>query len=916
MSAPPSNRPDSNPNAFDSNAPESSDGLDCIVRQALELPADDRMAFVQLRCSGDNLLLAQALEKLKSNSPRWWDLSIESRDFERAGGLHQRTGEMIGSYRVIRSLGAGGMGEVLLAERDDRQFRQQVAIKLVKRGTLSPTVQARLKVERQILATLDHPNIARLLDGGTDTDSTPYIVMEYIEGEPIDAYCDRNKLGIDARIALFRTVCSAVHCAHQNLIVHRDLKPSNILVTADGIPKLLDFGIAKIIDDRPLLHTMAVTQMDVRVMTPEHASPEQVRGDLITTVSDVYCLGVLLFELLSGARPYAIASHRLSEIERAICDEDPQPLSASLADRTVVDVEQLCANRSTVPAKLQRTLSGDLSNIVMTALRKEPERRYASAEQFSADLGRYLAGMPVTASKDSWQYRAQKFVQRHRWGVGIGSLALASVIAFAVVTTLQARLILREQARATQVSSFLIDMFEQADPTHSRGRDITVREMLDIGSRRIVAQLKEQPDTQAHLQATVGRVYANLGLYDEAEPLLRDSIAVRTQLYGAQNPETAASKQYLGDALLNKKDYSNAAPLLEEALAINRRAFGNRGIKLAASLRSAGELRQEQQNLAAAEQLFRESLQVLAATSPTNLADKLALDAETSATLNRIAILLEKKGAFADAEAMYRRALSLSENTLGQDHPTVAFLTHNLAIAIERQGRLTEAQPLFSASLELYRKVFGPEHSETLAAMTNYAAFLHRVRQLDAAEENYRAALTLSQKVLGERHSLVGYNRMSLGILLHDKHRHREAESELRGALDIYEGSLPTNHTYKGAARRSLALTLIELGRHREAEQELTRAIKIFRASLSENNPQIVTTNGALGKALAAQKRYSEAEPLLLDNFRMLLEARGADNPGVLRMHEWIEELYRDWGKPEQAQRFFASVPNATNPTR
>ncbi len=298
------------------------------------------------------------------------------------------------------------MGEVFLAERADAQFEQQVAIKVVTGANLSRSLQSRLKVERQILAQLDHPNIARLLDGGSLPDGTAYIVMEYVDGIPIDAYCDANHLDVEARLRLFQTVCAAVHYAHQNLIVHRDLKPSNILVTQSGVPKLLDFGIAKLLDERQTLqHTVAVTHDNFRLMTPDHASPEQVRGQSITTASDVYVLGVLLYKLLAGTGPFVIASTRLIDIERAICERDPIPPSQALSAAKQPDTRSIAAARNTTGGRLRRHLSGDLDNIVLMAMRKEPERRYGSSQQMARDIERYLNGEPVIARRDTIAYR-------------------------------------------------------------------------------------------------------------------------------------------------------------------------------------------------------------------------------------------------------------------------------------------------------------------------------------------------------------------------------------------------------------------------------------------------------------------------------------------------------------------------------
>src|SRR6202789_3551838 len=345
-------------------------------------------------------------------------------------------GDRIGPYRVLRTLGVGGMGEVYLAERADAEFEQQVAIKVVHAGLRG--VQSRLKVERQILAQLDHPNIAHLLDGGSLPDGTAYIVMEYVDGVPIDVYCDSNRLDIVARLKLFQMVCGAVHYAHQNLIVHRDLKPSNILVTAAGVPKLLDFGIAKLLDDRQAArYTLAMTQADIRMMTPDHASPEQVRGQAITTSSDVYVLGVLLYKLLCGSGPFFISSVRLSEIERAICEKDPLPPSQMVGGEESPESISVAQARASTARRLKRGLGGDLDNIVLMAMRKEPERRYGSAQQLAGDIQRYLDGKPVIARRDTVSYRASKFVKRHWLPVSAAAAATFMIVAFSVTSYVQ-----------------------------------------------------------------------------------------------------------------------------------------------------------------------------------------------------------------------------------------------------------------------------------------------------------------------------------------------------------------------------------------------------------------------------------------------------------------------------------------------
>jgi len=385
----------------------------------------------------------------------------------------------IGPYRLLRTLGIGGMGEVFLAERADAEFEQQVAIKVVTGGAFSRNVQSRLKTERQILAHLDHPNIARLLDGGSLPDGTAYLVMEYVDGVPIDAYCDSNRLDLAARLKLFQTVCEAVHYAHQNLVVHRDIKPSNILVTAAGVPKLLDFGIAKLLDERQAVHnTLLVTQADLRIMTPDYASPEQIRGQPITTTSDVYVLGVLLYRLLAGCGPFVLASTRLPDIERAICEKDPAAPSHAVHNDESPRARAIAEARKTSAGRLRRALRGDLDNIVLMAMRKEPERRYGSSQQLASDIQRHLDGKPVIARRDTLRYRATKFARRHWLPVSAGVGVFMLIFAFAVTTYVQTLHIAaerdrvaeqrerteRERIRAEEISTFLVDLFKLTGP--------------------------------------------------------------------------------------------------------------------------------------------------------------------------------------------------------------------------------------------------------------------------------------------------------------------------------------------------------------------------------------------------------------------------------------------------------------------
>jgi serine/threonine protein kinase len=554
--------------------------------------------------------------------------------------LSSMIGDRIGPYRILHTLGVGGMAEVYLAERADEEFQQKVAIKLVHGGSLRRGIQSRFKIERQILAQLDHPNIAHLLDGGSLNDGTAYIAMEYVDGIPIDAYCDTHHLDIPARLGLFQIVCAAVHYAHQNLVVHRDLKPSNILVTNAGIPKLLDFGIAKLLDDGlPVQHTVAMTHADLRLLTPDHASPEQVRGQPITTSSDVYVLGVLLYKLLTGMGPFVIASTRLTDLERAICEKDP-PLTSHAVPTDAVTANEALVARNTTASRLRRTLKGDLDNIVCKAMHKEPGRRYGSSQQLANDIQRYLDGKPVIARRDTITYRATKFGQRHWLPVTGAAGMIALILAFAATMYVQSQRIAieRDQAaqareraelergRAEEVSAFLVNMFKLSDPEENRGNQVTARELLDSGAQRLQAALQDQPATKSALLATVGAVYDSLGQYQEALPILEESLTLQPGSHDRPHFDTLLE---LARARSGAGDLNGAQAPLNEALHLAQTEFGAAGQETGRALWAYGRLRYKQGQFADAKDFYTRGLSVLEtaqapATDVASLLDDLA----------------------------------------------------------------------------------------------------------------------------------------------------------------------------------------------------------------------------------------------------------------------------------------------------
>jgi serine/threonine protein kinase/Tfp pilus assembly protein PilF len=810
-------------------------------------------------------------------------------------------GDRIGPYRVLRTLGVGGMGEVFLAERADAEFEQQVAIKVVYGGTAARGVHSRLKIERQILAQLDHPNIAHLLDGGSLADGTAYIVMEYVDGVPIDTYCDSNRLDILARLRLFQTVCAAVHYAHQNLIVHRDLKPSNILVTPAGIPKLLDFGIAKLLDERQAgNHTLAVTHADIRVMTPDHASPEQVRGQAITTSSDVYVLGVLLYKLLSGTGPFFIPSMRLTDIERAICEKDPPPPSHSVSADDSAESRTIADARGTSASRLRRNIRGDLDNIVFMAMRKEPERRYGSAQQLANDIERYLDGKPVIARRDTISYRTAKFVRRHWLPVAASFGVAFLILAFATTTYTQSlriaaerdrvseqrELAERERVRAEEVSSFLVNLFKLSDPQENRGNQVTARELLDSGARRLETGLQNQPATKAALLATVGAVYDSLGQYKDALPILTESLALQPQ---SRDKSHIGTLLELGRARSGAGDLSGAEAPLQEALHLSQSSHGAISQEAGRALWALGQLRHQQGQLSDAKELYNRALDILETTS--------APSTDVSALLDDLAQVYAREQQWTLAKQTYERALEIDRRVLGDDHPRVAMRLNNLAVVAQSVGDLKHAEALYRDAIHRDELAYGALHPETGAARGNYGLLLQREGRLAEAEPLLRDALSVALALYGPDHYKVGYARVSLAMLLHDMSKLPEAETEFRQALAIYDKSLPANHLYRASALMYLARLLVDRGKANEAVALSEQSLKIVTAALPASSPTTAQAHTIHAYALAHAGRSRESAEELAAAVPVLLSARGPDDPSVRRAQNWLKEV-----RPETPQ--------------
>ena len=615
-------------------------------------------------------------------------------------------GMRIGPYRVVSILGHGGMSTVYRGERDDSQYHQTVAIKVLHHATLHPRLRSRLHSERHILATLDHPSIARLIDSGDLEDGTPYLVMEHVDGESIADYCDNRTLFLRERLGLFVQVCMAVQYAHRNLVVHRDIKAANVFVTRDGVAKLLDFGIAKLLAPDSVSHTLPVTRLQERMLTPENAAPEQVLGRPITTATDIYSLGVLLYQLLTGRSPYRLLSYSQLQLERAICMDDAvrpsQMVVAKVNGETDVDRNRLSDRRGLSPQRLRAQLSGDLDAIVSMAMRKEPDRRYHSAEALADDLNRHLTGRPVLARQGDWRYNAGKFFRRHMLAVaGVAGVILGLAVLTGVTLWQNHRIAsardatAQERDHAQQVSAFLVDVFSQADPFNAQGHEPTAKELLDRGAEKIMTNTVLQPEVRAQLLESIGLAYRRQGLSDRAVPLFEQAVAIRREERPLDKHRAAAALANLSRALSDGGHLVSAEAYLQQALEMSRAGDETPTTETADILEQFGHFElNAKSDPQAASKYFAEALAIYRRVfGEQNVA--------VASSLTSLAAVAVWSGNFEMAERDQREAMAIFQSTVSRKHPDHAVALATLGYILTQRGKYPEAEQVLNEALEI-----------------------------------------------------------------------------------------------------------------------------------------------------------------------------------------------------------------------
>ena len=806
------------------------------------LPATAWADAVRLECGGNEAMAGELLALLEGSASQdrvdgaiqdvmedWLEHGpTEGRsepqpvgDGEIRGGRDWRdpvTPTQLGPFRVLRRLSEGGQAVVYLAERET-PYRQQVAIKLLKRGMDTDEILRRLRLEGQILAQLEHPNIARLLDGGSTDDGRPFFALEYIDGLPIDSYCDRSRLDLKARLRLFCQACGAVQVAHARLVIHRDLKASNLLVTVDGEPKLLDFGIAKLLDASELDMTAARTRTGYRWLTPAYAAPEQIRGLPLTTAVDIYALGVLLYLLLTGELPRKTAGAGVEELE-SLTGAMPEAPSRRL--RRSADAE-VAACRATSVERLQRQVRGDLDTIVLKAMHPEPDRRYGSVQQLAEDVERYLRSEPISARGDTWLYLSSKFVRRNFWGVVTVATVFVALTAAVAGTTRAMRVAESQRALAERrleevhtVMDFTTGMFKIADPGEAAGSEVTVRQILDRSAPRIDEEMKDRPALAARLMDTVGLVYRNLGLYEQAEEQLRRSAERWPAVVGFEGDEALESRRLWAAVLIDQGRYQEARDLLE----------GIRRVELA---------------------------------DPQRFAD----DPRVGTTLHQLAQVAEYLEDADTAEALHREALAVRLDRLGPQALEVAESRNDLGELLFKKRLLEPAEAQYRQALDIRLAALGPLHPDVAELRNNLAALLSGKGDHGAAEQEFRNVVAIRREVLGSDHRDVVVSLNNLSITLCKQGRHDESEARLNESLAIGRRVLPRDHVVMLQLLNNLAMELKHLGRFDEALDRILETIESADRLFGRPNPQSAMLEFSRAQILVASGDTAAAEQVL-----------------------------------------------------
>jgi len=881
-----------------------------VFWRAIDLPSAERLEFLAARCVHDDQLREVVDELLEAEAAAGTFLDAQPEmtlAASTSSDVEAFVGETIGPYKLLRVLGKGGMGVVFEAEQTSPLHRR-VAVKVIRRGMDTEDVVARFETERQALALMEHVNIARVFDAGVTAEGRLYFAMEYVSGASLTEHCDRNELTIRTRLELFLQICDGVQHAHQKAILHRDLKPTNVLVSIqDGraVPKIIDFGVAKA-TARRLTERSKDTALGVLIGTPAYMSPEQLEMvPDIDTRADVYSLGVMLHELLSGASPFDLEPREegLSGMLRAIRQREAPPMSTTLGKLPPELADAAAKYRRTDVKTLRARLRGDLDWIGARALERDRTQRYGSPRELAEEIRRHLSNQPVLASPPSMSYRARKFAQRHRVGVSVVATGVFVFLAFTIAMAIQTQRVAYERDRASElaetsdrVTDFLVGLFGVSDPGEARGNSVTAREILDRGTASIDAELDEQPRIRARMLQTMGEVYLGLGLYDEAEHLLKRALEIHRVTGDWDRINTLQLVNELGELYFATGNLSAAEPYLVEALEYRSDLLGDRHRDTLESVSNVGNLLRSKGEYDAAEEYLKQALD--------GMRDLLGERHEhTLASLASLGYLYQVRGLYAAAEPYYREALDGYRKTLGADHPNTLNTVNNMGLLHYVQGDLAGAEPYYREVLIVRRRVLGDDHQGTLNSIHNMGALLLAKGDITDAEPYCREALQHSQRVLGEEHPLTIAATNTLARMYAEKGDLSAAERHFRGAVQASRLVHGDQHPRTLIFTISLGGVLTSLGKLSEAHDLLASAVEDIRVSLPREHEFTGLALWQYGRALSAMGSYAAAEPALYEAHEILSVLGGLSDHRVVKVTATLVELYErsgDFGRAEE----------------
>ena len=827
-----------------------------LYSELIDLAPEAQERALRERCGEDEALFDEVWSLLQAGqaASQFLDHSADQL-FEQA----LEPGSTIGPYRLIRPLGRGGSGTVYLAWQRSEAVERLVAIKVLRPGLDDEATRERFSLEQQVLADLQHPHIARLYDAGVTTGGRPYAVMEYVDGQPIDTFCEERDLSLRDRLSLFMEVCNAVQYAHSKLVLHRDLKPSNIFVTQEegASPRvhLLDFGLAKLLDPE---HRADLTATQERALTPHYASPEQVRGAPVSTATDVYSLGVVLYELLTGTKPLDLSDASPMAWERIIAEENPTLPSTQVSTQK---------GDGTLP-HAPSALKGDLDNIVLKALRKEPARRYESVRALADDIERHLSGHPVEAREPTWRYRTSRFVKRHTTTVAVAAMALLFLIGGASAALWQAQVAAQERDRTAaeaekseQALAFVIDLFEASDPMQGGALDQPIGSVLEGSAEQLEQGFEQQPEMRAQLFTTLGTIYKNLSAFEEAKALLRQAVSTYAQ-EGVHAPvDEAAALRELGDTYVGTGDYEQAETYLQQAM--------------------------------------------------ERLADAPTADRARAATLHNLGVHARETGAHAEAIARFEEALAIYRQEDGEASAVVAEVLNSLGVTYYYDGSYEKAEDTYLDALSIYETI--GTRPPTFDTHANLGILFYTLGRYDESIVHIQKVLDFNEATLNEKNLRYAQTRMIEGLVLRglaareeDDALFAEGEASILQSIEIMESLFEGDQANLGTAYEALGLLYTFWERHEEALEAYREAYRMKSAIFPDDNWQVIEARASLGHGYRRLGRFEEAEEHALAAHEASVEYRGPDHPRTAYTAEQVAELYRLWDKPEREAHFRA----------